>query len=110
MNFGKASLIIRREYLTRVRKKSFMIMTVLGPLLMGGVITVPYFVSNVTDASRTIAVLDQSHLFNDKFKDDETVKFVFLNRDLDSLRNESNTQGKISDILVIPAVSGDPTG
>lgn len=35
---NKTSLIIQREYLTRVKKKSFIIMTLLGPLLMGGFI------------------------------------------------------------------------
>src|SRR5258705_4368087 len=105
MNLNKALLIIRREYLTRVRKKSFIIMTIIGPLLMGGVITVPYFVSNVTDESRTIAVMDKSQHFIGKFKDDNSVKFIYLDGNLDSLREESTRKGKISDILFIPATS-----
>ncbi len=102
MNFSKASLIIRREYLTRVRKKSFIIMTILGPLLMGGVIVVPYFANTVTDERRTIAVLDESHLFTGKFKSDRMVNFIYLDGNLDSLRKESGSEGKISDILYIP--------
>lgn len=102
MNLNKAFLIIKREYLTRVRKKSFIIMTILGPLLMGGVIVVPYFVSSVTDERRTIAVLDESHLFIGKFKSDHTVNFIYLDGNLDSLRKESSSKGKISDILYIP--------
>src|SRR5215831_7763740 len=102
MNLSKASLVIRREYLTRVRKKSFIIMTILGPLLMGCVIVVPYFVSSVTDEKRTIAVLDESHLFAGKFKGDRSVNFIYLQGNLDSLRRESS-KGKISDILYIPA-------
>src|SRR5688572_4715384 len=98
MNLSKASLIIRREYLTRVRKKSFIIMTILGPLLMGGVITVPYFVSNVADEKRTIAVLDEGHLFTDKFKSDELVNFIYLDGNLDSMRKVSSKEN-ISDIL-----------
>jgi ABC-2 type transport system permease protein len=103
MNLSKASLVIRREYLTRVRKKSFIVMTVLGPLLMGGVIIVPYFASTVSDEKRTIAVLDDSHLFEGKFKGDQTVNFIYLEGNLDSLRKENSGKGKISDILYIPA-------
>ncbi|MEN8810615.1 MAG: hypothetical protein ABF272_04395 [Flavobacteriales bacterium] len=33
---NKTSLIIKREYLTRVKKKSFILMTVLGPVLFAG--------------------------------------------------------------------------
>ena len=35
---SKIPLIIQREYVSRVKKKSFIIMTILGPLLMGGLI------------------------------------------------------------------------
>ena len=33
---GKISLIIQREYLTRVKKKSFIVLSLLGPLLIAG--------------------------------------------------------------------------
>ncbi len=38
---NKISVIIKREYVTRVRKKSFIIMTILAPLLMAAIIIVP---------------------------------------------------------------------
>ena len=38
---NKVPVIIRREYLTRVRKKSFIIMTILAPVLLAGLIIVP---------------------------------------------------------------------
>ena len=37
---NKIGLIIKREYLTRVRKRSFLIMTFLGPILMSGLIEI----------------------------------------------------------------------
>jgi ABC-2 type transport system permease protein len=99
---NKIFLILRREYLTRVRKKSFIIMTILGPLLMGSVIVVPYFMSRVSDEKRNIAVLDESHLFTDKFKSDRYTNFFYVTGSLDSLRKSSSGEN-ISDILYIPA-------
>jgi ABC-2 type transport system permease protein len=46
---NKISLIIRREYLTRVRKKSFIIMAILGPVLFGAFLVVPIWLSQVED-------------------------------------------------------------
>ena len=59
MNPSQIVKVARREYLTRVRSKAFIIMTVLIPLLMGGYIFVMplLFTSSGTDELR-IAVLD----------------------------------------------------
>jgi ABC-2 type transport system permease protein len=42
---NKILLILKREYLTRVKKKSFIIMTFLGPLLMAALMIVPVVLS-----------------------------------------------------------------
>jgi ABC-2 type transport system permease protein len=57
---SKIALIIRREYVTRVRKKSFIIMTILGPLLMGGMIAAVAFLSAVDNEKRRIVVVDEN--------------------------------------------------
>ncbi|MBK5285002.1 MAG: ABC transporter permease, partial [Bacteroidia bacterium] len=77
-------------------------MTVVGPLLMGSVIVVPYFMSKVSDEKRNVAVLDESHLFTDKFKSDRFTNFIYASGQLDSLR-KSSAGANISDILYIPA-------
>ncbi|MFT5280542.1 MAG: ABC-2 type transport system permease protein, partial [Bacteroidia bacterium] len=41
----KIGLIIQREYLTRVRKKSFIVMTILGPVLMAALFIVPVWMA-----------------------------------------------------------------
>ena len=38
---NKISVIIKREYITRVRKKSFIIMTILAPILMAAIVILP---------------------------------------------------------------------
>jgi len=59
----KIWLIIQREYLTRVRKKSFIIMTFLGPLLMAGVWVIPLLLASRSEGVKTIEVLDETGLF-----------------------------------------------
>lgn len=64
---NKILLIIGREYLTRVRKKSFIVMTILGPLIFAGIIIVPIWIA-ASDVSeeKVIAIIDESGLLNDK--------------------------------------------
>ena len=68
------SLIMKREYLSRVRKKSFIIMTIAGPILMGGIFASVFLLDKVDNEQKTIAVTDDSKMFADKFKSNERVK------------------------------------
>ena len=61
---NKLFLIIKREYLSRVRKKSFIIMTLLTPLFMIGVFIVPILLASSSEDKTTIAIID-----NNKFKE-----------------------------------------
>lgn len=73
---NKTLLIIKREYLTRVRKKSFVIMTFLGPLLMAGIMIVPLWLGSLSDvAKRRIAVLDETGWFTGKFESGDNMAF-----------------------------------
>ncbi|HNP47640.1 MAG TPA: ABC transporter permease [Bacteroidia bacterium] len=101
---NKIILVIRREYLTRIRKKSFLLMTILGPLLMGGIFVVAFMLDKVDTEMKTIAVIDDSHLFQDKFKDNERMHFVYSNEPVDSLRQKSKSQGLFG-VLYIPATA-----
>lgn len=57
---NKILLIIQREYLTRVRKKSFIIMTILGPLLMGVLFLAPVMLAKFGgDETYRIKIIDQ---------------------------------------------------
>jgi ABC-2 type transport system permease protein len=57
----KLKAIIKREYLTRVRSKGFIIGTILSPLVMSSFILVPYFVGRSAGPDKyQIAVLDQT--------------------------------------------------
>ena len=76
---NKIGLIIKREYVTRVRKRSFIIMTFLGPLLMAAIYIIPIMLalnSGSSSHNMRIAVVDESHWFEDSFKSNEQRTFV----------------------------------
>ena len=78
----KIFLIIQREYLTRVRKRSFIVMTILGPMLMAATIVIPIYLATRTNETKTVAVLDESGIFYEKFKDSDDIRFHYLVSDL----------------------------
>ncbi len=54
---NKILLVIKREYLTRVKKKSFIVMTILAPILLAGLILVPAWIMSREDTTeKKIAV------------------------------------------------------
>ena len=76
---NKIGLIIRREYFTRVKKRSFIIMTFLGPLLLAAIYIIPILLALHGDnEKRTIAVVDQSDWFERQFTNTETQTFIRL--------------------------------
>jgi ABC-2 type transport system permease protein len=78
---NKISVIIKREYLTRVRKKSFIIMTLLTPLLMAALFVVPALVMTNQDKEfKKIAVIEDSPvpMFRNVIADTKDAEFVYL--------------------------------
>jgi ABC-2 type transport system permease protein len=75
----KIALIIRREYTTRVQKKSFIVLTLLMPILMSALMILPsYFMSMNDEKGRTIAVYDGSAVFLGRLESTEFTKFKFV--------------------------------
>ena len=73
---NKIWLIIKREYLVRVRKRSFIIMTILGPLLMAGIIILPTYLAMQGHDKRTIALYEENIFFSSKLEDTDNLHFV----------------------------------
>lgn len=73
---NKVLLIIQREYLTRVKKKSFLLMTFLVPaLIIGMYALIAYLSVNGADKATEVQVYDESGIFTSEFKNTETVSF-----------------------------------
>jgi ABC-2 type transport system permease protein len=109
---NKIPLIIKREYLSRVRKKSFIIMSILGPLLFATFLIVPAWLSQVEDTGEKIIAVVETNEYNeprpdslsffaDKIPDKENIKFEYVPVPLDVLKNVLSSS-KYDAVLHIP--------
>src|SRR5690606_35285687 len=100
----KLWLIIRREYLTRVKKRSFILGTLLTPLAFGVFfIIVGFIFSYESDDSKVVAIVDEGNILDKKISDTKNLYFQFPKGDLTSLKSEV-TAGKYDGVLVIPEI------
>jgi len=88
---NKIPLIIKREYMTRVKKKSFILMTILGPILMAALFIVPVYVAQLEGDIKTIGIIDETGLFIDAFENTDNLVFIPIEEDLETAKqNISN--------------------
>ncbi|WP_405569385.1 ABC transporter permease [Winogradskyella sp. Asnod2-B02-A] len=72
-------LIIKREYLTKVKNKSFIVMTFLSPLIMIALAAVVGYLSQLNnDKERTISILDETGYLEDVFQNSENTTYTDL--------------------------------
>lgn len=72
-------LIIQREYLARVRNKTFIIMTFLSPLILVGMFALIAYLSMLNSSEqRIIGLYDETEMFASEFKDQEQVQYLDL--------------------------------
>lgn len=101
---NKTVLIIQREYLTRVKKKSFIVMSILGPLLIAALMIVPTWLANQDEDEQIIEVIDETTLFVKKLENTENLRFNYSYSSLSEAKADlysSETTG----ILFIPDVA-----
>ena len=75
---SKLVLIIKREFISKVRNKSFIVMTFLSPLLFVGIGVFVGYLSTMKADMKTIAIHDESGMFTNEFKNDEEYNYVNL--------------------------------
>jgi ABC-2 type transport system permease protein len=100
---NKTLLIIQREYFSRVKKKSFLLMTFLVPLLFIGMYALVIFIFIKGDNSqKKIQVLDQSGVFGNKLSDKKNLDFITVKGTYEGAKKQM--LGSKSDFLLyIPA-------
>lgn len=99
---SKIGLIIKREYSTRVMKKSFIILTFLTPLLFAGMITVPLWLSSLKDSTKKhIVVIDKTNTYHKVLKNNELYVFDFVDKPIDEVRNKNAKSEEFTALLVI---------
>lgn len=102
---NKVLLIIQREYVTRVRKKAFIVMIFVVPLLilgMGGIIGLVAKSSQELSTQQVVNVIDESNAFAGKFRDSKNVKFEQRKQTLDLAKTSLQNDDDLS-VLYIPA-------
>ena len=81
---SKIGLIIKREYLRRVSKKSFILLTFLTPILFAALAFVPLWLSSIKgDEIHTVAILDATGKYAPLFEDTESYRFINGDKDMD---------------------------
>lgn len=106
MNRNRFFLIIEREYKAIVAKKSFIIVTLLAPILMIGLTLVPALLMDINSSdARLVSIVDMSGKYGKDFKDTDDYRFQVLeNTPIDKIKQQyEDADGDIYAILVIPA-------
>lgn len=98
------SLIIKREFIAKVRNKSFIVMTFLGPLLIVGMTFLIAYLSSVNKGDvKTIGVHDRANVFVNDFKNSEDIKYVNLSN-LSFDKAKDSASNAFEGLIYVPEV------
>ena len=88
MKLRNIKTIISREYLTRVRKKSFLLITFLGPIFFAAVAILPSVIMFMAeDKGKQVAVIDESGIVMPMFEDTDAIDYIdCTDQSLDSMK------------------------
>ena len=99
---SKISIIIQREYTTRVMKKSFIVMTFLTPILFVGMFLLVFWLPTLSDnSSKHIVVIDRTGLYHEALENNDIYTFEFVDKPIDEVRNNSERTTDFTALLMI---------
>jgi len=96
------SLIIKREFIAKVRNKSFIVMTFLSPLLFVGIAVFIGYLSTMKADVKTIVIHDGTGKFVHEFKNDEEYKYLDLSFLDTKILKDSIMNDGYEGLLIIP--------
>ena len=89
---SKILIIIQREFMTRVKKKSFILLTILMPFIFAALVFVPIWLSTIKDDSqKLVAVVDKTEKYTDLFKDDRSYHFIHCKNVLPEFKTDTSS-------------------
>ena len=99
-------IITKREFLTQVKKKSFIILTLLAPLLLIGFGALVAFMLKANETEYTFNVIDKSGFFQKQIKAPKDVKFVFVPESTEKsiITSLPQTVDAVDGVLIIPKI------
>lgn len=90
---NKIGLIIKREYLRRVSKKSFLLITILAPFLFAGLVFVPLWLSSIKgDDVKQVAIVDATGKYAPLFENSKEYVFINTNQSLDEYKKNPDKE------------------
>ena len=96
---SKIWIVAQREFAVRVKKRSFIIMTVLMPFLMAALVLLPLFLSMLdSDERKTVAVIDSTGRYVEAFESNEKYLFVPTEKMTGALRSDSTETAAVLQI------------
>lgn len=107
---NKIWIIIQREYITRVKRRAFIITTLLAPVGFLLLLTSSFLINSYSQSRTDVAIVDDTHLFNDVVipdADDNTVYFHKMdeqyNKVVELLPKQKDEKAKFEAVIYIPA-------
>ncbi len=101
-SFNKIILIAQREFIEKVKKKSFIIMTLLGPVFFAILMVVPIWVSTMSaGGNKRIAVIDENPVLNLQLPENEKFTFLYLHTGVE-MAKKLVVEGQYDGLLHIP--------
>ena len=96
--------------MTRVRKRSFIIMSILGPILFASMMVIPAWLAQMEETDlKKFAVIDSSNVFAGVITDTEYLKFEYLdNVRLSDLKDNFDQLGYYGILYIAPIITYDP--
>ncbi len=99
---GVLSLIIKREFISKVRNKSFIVMTFVSPIIFVAVAALIGYLSSMKTEVKHIGIHDESGMFVNEFKNTESYKYHDVSKIDPKLLKDSVSQANYEGVLFIP--------
>lgn len=100
---NKTWIVAKREFTSRVKKKTFLLSTILLPVLIVGFYAMMIYFSVKGNDDINIAVVDKANLFNNHLKSDGELQFTFRNNETEASIQEKVKQKEYTGYLYVPA-------
>lgn len=99
---NKILLVIQREYLTRVKKPSFWVLTIVVPILLAGVYAIPIILASRPIEHAHVLLVDDTGLFQGQFRSGRDITYHEAGS-IDYARRELQQHDSLDAIVYIPA-------
>ena len=109
---SKIWLVTQREFITRIKKPSFIIMSILGPILIAGFFAAMFYMASSEDTNiKKIAVIDETSEFLNKLTPTKYLKFVYCPvSELNNLKKTLKKTDYYGILYISPIIANSPGG